>query len=165
MKSPLSSPFNRTRAAYALLVALALLEAKVAAGERMPVRAMSGLAESASGDDAVLRARVPHVVFLAAYEQVSGIAARRIVAAVADVRSIGNRAVRQYPSETMRADLALRLVGLVADVHRSVTAFGFGAEPRPAIVWLATVNLSPELFGERDANGEHAVSIPPFVAL
>jgi len=84
-----------------------------------------------------LLGHVLHVVAVFAWDQMRRIATRRIVALMENVER--GWAVLKFPRDTMCAD------AFPVDLESSVAAsFEKQSSPRPALVWLASMNLRPE---------------------
>lgn len=141
---PLPGFFSGTGAAT---VTLAVFHRNVITDEMMAVLANELRAEpSATRHSSFLRG-VRHVGFLIAEEEVRGIAAGRIVAAMANENRVGNFAERELPREAMSQNAALSFVELVSNGVLAVAAGQFESKPRPAgIRTTALVDLRPEQF-------------------
>lgn len=85
-----------------------------------------------------LRRSVSHVVGMGAEEQVSGIRAGRIVAAVENIDPLGDRAAMDRPREPMGANL------LAVDHEAAVTLFIWQSEPPPARITVGSDDVQPE---------------------
>lgn len=90
-------------------------------------------------DAATLGDLVSGVGLMCPEEQVRGVAARRIVAVMADQQTIGDRAIDECPSETVR-----ELRPAIA-FDAAVPGVVEDARPRPAIT--GAINLGPEALG------------------
>jgi len=81
---------------------------------------------------------VRHVRLVVAQEQIRGVAARRVVAVVADVHPIGDRTYRERERQTMRAH------GLATVLRVSVALWVSRPLPLPTFVWSTDIDLRPE---------------------
>lgn len=90
-----------------------------------------------------LAGRIAHVVAASSGEQMTGIAARRIVAGVARMK-FTQRAVRQFVCGAMCAGPPFRAAIHSVPHNASVSPAVEHTAPRPAFVWPASFNVFPE---------------------
>jgi hypothetical protein len=107
-----------------------------------PLRVQTRPVTIADGNDAAsLRVHVVRVIRRRPQEQVRRVHARRVVAVVADVHPIGDRAVREFPGHPVGQALA------PVPSETSVPARGGSCAPAPAVAGL--VDLVPEALDQR----------------
>lgn len=113
--------------------------------DKLRVRLIAALDGVSS--DSPLGLHVLHVVGAGAWKEVGRIHARRIVAMVAHVKSIWNRAVSQLPRNVSSHTLP------VVDGKLSIPIAVCGSRPEPAlIITSAAVNVAPEPLGNGAAH-------------
>lgn len=88
---------------------------------------------------------VPHVVEARAEEQVSDVAARRVITGVQHLKPVGDRPVRQLPREPMGEHVCLRS----RNMQRAVAILDATPAPLPTVVRCSVRNLRAESLSER----------------
>jgi hypothetical protein len=89
-----------------------------------------------------LQHSIPHVVELSAKEKVAGIAARRIVALVAEALTFGNFPIRESESDSMGETGPF--VRTKANIKSSVAPWVLSGCPYPAPIRAGAVNIRPK---------------------
>jgi hypothetical protein len=120
----------------------------------------TGLSVRADSPRSPLGRHVGHVDGVAAEKQVGRVAARRIVAAVADIHALRDRTAGQAVGDAVRVRPSFA-------IPYPAVALGvpLGSQPRPATVRVALVNPRPEPAGEVRQSAAEVPAAPRAVPL
>lgn len=103
---------------------------------------------------ATLARHVAKVIRVASQKEMRRIAARAVVACVADELPKRNRAVRQLVSNAVRPALFAPVL------HRSISGAAESSRPGPALIWISLVNALPKPESDGDWLGRHRSIVP-----
>lgn len=109
-----------------------------------------------SGVSALLD-HVGDVVRVGPEKEVGRIAARRIVAAVADEQTIWDLSVGDFPDHSVRPTASATPACSAPDCEEAVALRATRGQPRPALIGTATLNLGPESFFEGKLQISHSI--------
>ena len=84
---------------------------------------------------------IRHIISMRSEKQMTRVAARRIVAFMANYHFVGDRAVGEFIGNTMRKS---RFSGALSDANPAISGFEFGCLPFPAIMRSALVYILPK---------------------